>query len=123
MAQKHTYLLEHQISGTGITANLLTEGSTLLERASSAASGRAAKTLVKNGPLRVTLVALRKGATVRRHHVHGPSTLQVVRGRTRVTIPRGPIVIGAGDTVALGAAVEHTHVALSDSILLLTLVE
>jgi quercetin dioxygenase-like cupin family protein len=122
-AQKHTYLRTHQISGTGFVADLSREAAALAAKASTAASGRAAKTLVKNGPLRATLVAMRKGAAMRKHHVDGPATIHVLRGRARITTPRGRIDLTAGRVLALGAAVEHAHQALSDCVVLLTFID
>ena len=90
MAAEHSYLKTHQLSGTGLITDALDEAVDLLERARASASGRAAKTLVKNGPLRITLIAMRKGAAAKRHHVEGPATIQIMRGRLRITTPRGP---------------------------------
>jgi quercetin dioxygenase-like cupin family protein len=123
MAEKHSYLKTHRLSGTGLITDALDEAVDLLESARSSASGRAAKTLVKNGPLRLTLVAMRKGAVARPHRVEGPTIIHVLRGRLRVTTPRGPEVLGAGTLYALGAAVEHSHAAVSDCVAVLTIVE
>ena len=41
---------------------------------------RNAVTLVKNPSVRVTLLALRKGARLREHHVEAPITVYVVEG-------------------------------------------
>lgn len=123
MAEKHQYLKTHQLSGTGVIADALDEAVDLLAKAREATSGRAAKTLVKNGPLRLTLIAMKKGAAAARHHVDGPATIQVLRGKLRITTPRGPEDLGSGTVYALGAAVEHSHAALSDCVALLTIAE
>ena len=123
MPEKHVYLKTHQLSGTGIIADVLDEAADLLEKARSMASGRAAKTLVKNGPLRLTLIAMKKGAAAKRHHVDGPATIQVLRGKMRITTPRGPEDLASGDVYALGAAVEHSHTAITDFVALLTIAE
>lgn len=123
MADKHSYLKTHQLSGTGIIADVAEEGAALARKAADSVSGRAATTLVKNGPLRATLVAMRKGAVAKRHHVAGPATIQMLRGRMQITTPRGPENLGTGTLFTLGAAVEHSHTALSDCLVLLTFVE
>lgn len=123
MPATHTYLKTHQISGTGMITNLVEESIDLVEKAAASSSGRAAKTLVKNGPLRVTLVATRKGTMTRRHHVAGPVTVQILRGRVRITTPRGREDLRVGSIMTMSAGVQHSHTALSDSVLLLTLVE
>jgi quercetin dioxygenase-like cupin family protein len=123
MAEKHSYLKTHHLSGTGLIADALDEAVDLLEKAQTSASGRAAKTLVKNGPLRLTLIAMRKGAEAKRHHVEGPATIQVMRGRMRITTPRGREDLRSGALYALGAGVEHSHTALTDFVALLTIAE
>jgi quercetin dioxygenase-like cupin family protein len=123
MTERHSYLKTHQLSGTGLTISALDEGADLLEKAKGASSGRAAKTLVKNGALRVTLIAMKKGAGARRHHVDGPATIQVLRGKLRIVTPRGPDDLSTGTVYALGARTEHSHSAITDCIALLTIVE
>jgi quercetin dioxygenase-like cupin family protein len=123
MTERHSYLKTHQLSGTGLTISALDEGADLLEKAKSASGGRAAKTLVKNGSLRVTLIAMRKGAVAKRHHVDGPATIQVLRGKLRIVTPRGPDDLATGTLYALGARTEHSHTAITDCIALLTIVE
>jgi quercetin dioxygenase-like cupin family protein len=123
MTDKHSYLKTHQLSGTGIMADIADEAGALARKAADSVSGRAAATLVKNGPLRVTLIAMRKGAVAKHHHVAGPATIQMLRGRMQITTPRGPEKLSAGTLYTLGAAVEHSHTALSDCLALLTFVE
>ena len=123
MAGEHSYLKTHQLSGTGLIADAIDEAVDLLDKARASASGRSAKTLVKNGPLRITLIAMRKGAAAKRHHVEGPATIQIMRGRLRITTPRGREDLRSGTLYALGAAVEHSHEALTDCVALLTIAE
>ena len=123
MAEDHSYLKTHQLSGTGLLISALDEGADLLEKARAATGGRAAKTLVKNGPQRVTLIAMRKGAAAKHHHVDGPATIQVLRGKLRIVTPRGSDDLRTGDLYALGARAEHSHAAMTDCIALLTIVE
>lgn len=123
MADAHSYLKTHQLSGTGLIAEALDEAVDLLDKARTSANGRAAKTLVKNGPLRITLIAMKKGAGAKRHHVEGPATIQIIRGRMRITTPRGPEDLRSGTLYALAAGVEHSHTALTDCVALLTIAE
>jgi quercetin dioxygenase-like cupin family protein len=46
-----------------------------------------------------------------------------MRGRMRITTPRGREDLRSGTLYALGAGVEHSHEALSDCIALLTIAE
>jgi quercetin dioxygenase-like cupin family protein len=119
MATKHTYLKTHTLTGAVLSFSLAAEDTALRERASKARSGRAAKTLVKDGPLRVTLMVLRKGAALSPHQVDGIVSLHVLRGRLRVSA-EGVMDLASGGLVVLDKEVAHTAEALSDSSLLVT---
>jgi hypothetical protein len=56
---------------------------TLREFAEDSKTGRAGKTLVKEGSLQITLVALKKGTVL------GPISIQTIRGCLRLTTDRG----------------------------------
>ena len=79
---ERTYMKTHKISGKQLRFRLSEELDGLLERAREARTGRTAKTLVKEGPLRITMVALRKGTPMTKHHVDGQVSIQVLRGRS-----------------------------------------
>jgi len=114
------YLRTHRLRGKVLEFILRAEDEELRGRAGSSKTGRAAKTLVKEGPLRVTLVALAKGTTLQPHQVAGPVTIQSIRGCLRVTTEAGDLDVPAGNLVALDAGVAHTAMALEDCGALLT---
>ena len=60
-----------RLAGKRLTFMLGAEDDTLREFAEDSKTGRAAKTLVKDGPLRITLVALKKGTVLPPHHAPG----------------------------------------------------
>ena len=93
----------------------------LLRQEAASSNGRAAKTLVKEGPLRVILLAMVKGAVLRDHHVAGPLTLQVIQGSVRIATTKGSTELALLDLVALDANVVHNAEALEDAALLLTI--
>lgn len=72
-----------------------------------AKNGRNARTLVKEGPLRVTLVAVAPGGHVPEHHADGPVTMQVVDGRLRIRAGGAEHELTAGDLLALAPGVLH----------------
>jgi quercetin dioxygenase-like cupin family protein len=117
---EHTYLRTHRLAAKMLTLDVGTEERRLREQAAKATAGRAAKTLVKEGRLRVTLVALRKGTVLGAHHVEGEVTLHVLRGRLEVRTAREAVRPAKGGIVALQAGVSHEAEALSDSTLLIT---
>jgi quercetin dioxygenase-like cupin family protein len=69
-----------------------------------ARDGRTARTLVKSGPLRLLLVAIKAGGEMQEHQAAGPTTIQTVRGR--VTIAGGGVdhVLPQGEVLTLPAA-------------------
>lgn len=120
MAPKHMYLKTHTLSGAALSFSLSTEDAALRERAAAARSGRAAKTLVKEGRLRVTLIALRRGAALGAHQVEGVVSLQVLRGRARVSAEGKLVDLSSGGLLILDQEVTHTAEALADCALLVT---
>jgi hypothetical protein len=58
-----------QLAGSVLTFSLGIEDDALRERAATASDGRAAKTLVEQGPLRITLVALTSGTVLQPHEI------------------------------------------------------
>lgn len=118
--QKPAYLRTHRLRARVLEFILRAEDEELRERAASSKAGRAAKTLVKEGPLRVTLVALTKGTALQSHQVANPVTIQSVRGCLRVTTEAGDLDVPAGNLVVLDAGVAHTAKALDDCAVLMT---
>jgi quercetin dioxygenase-like cupin family protein len=86
-------------------------------------SGRHARTLVKEGALRIVLIALRSGANLEEHQAHGPVSLHVIEGRLRVQTPAQTLELGAGELLALAADLRHDVTALAESALLLTITQ
>jgi len=116
----HTYLKTHQLSGKLLRFSLRDEDARLRTQAAAARAGRSAKTLVKEGEIRLTLVALRKGTVLQSHQVGGATSIQVQRGRVRFSIEDASLDLGAGELVALGPGVAHSAEALSDCGILIT---
>jgi quercetin dioxygenase-like cupin family protein len=84
-----------------------------------ARSGRAARTLLKDGPARLTMVALGAGESIPPHDVAGPVTLLPVWGGIRVLTGDEVHFLEPGDLLALGADVEHSIESLNGGIFLL----
>jgi quercetin dioxygenase-like cupin family protein len=91
----------------------------LQRRAGGAASARAAHTVATAGPLRQTLMALRSGAELAEHDSPAGATLQVVRGRARLTAGEQTWEVGDGELVAITPR-RHRLTALTDTVVLLT---
>lgn len=70
-------------------------------------SGRNARTLLKDGPLRVTLVVLGSGGELAEHEAAGPITVQVVEGRIRFRAGDDEHDLGPGQLLAAGPGIRH----------------
>ena len=90
----------------------------LLER-----SGRNARTLLKDGPLRVTLVVLGAGGEIAEHRSEGPITVQPVRGRIRFTAGGRDHDIGPGQVLSAGPGVPHRVASDEGGAFLLTVAQ
>ena len=112
-----------QLQGQLLTFALDSEADALQASARSASDGLASKTLIRQGPLRITLLTLRQGATLNSHQVEAPSSIQVLRGKLRITTDHGDVVIAEDGMVTLAAGVIHSATALSDCAVLLTIVK
>ena len=96
------------------------ERRTMTDSEPFARGGRSARTLVKDGPLRVTLIALAAGSRIAEHRAAGPVTIQPVQGSIRVEA-RGQVrTLHPGELLALGAGVEHAVAAGEPAAFLLT---
>ena len=120
--KKSAVLRVRRLAGRRLIFMLGAEDDTLREFAEASKTGRAGKTLVKEGPLRITLVALKKGTTLPSHHVEGPISIQTIRGCLTLTTERGDVDVPAGILIALGSGIIHTAKAYDNCAILFTFV-
>lgn len=84
--------------------------------------GRNARTLLKEGPLRVTLVMVRAGGQIAAHHSDGPITVHVLDGDIRFRAAGKEHRLTSGDLLAVEAGLEHDVASEGGGSFLLTLV-
>ena len=101
---------KHPLSSNVLSFHLGEERARVNDRVLLERSGRNARTLVKNGPLRVTLVMLQGGGEIAPHRAAGPITVQVLDGDLQFNAAGQDHRLAAGDLLVLDAGVEH-HVA------------
>jgi quercetin dioxygenase-like cupin family protein len=116
----HTYKRTHRLAGPALTFDIAAEDRALRERAATARSGRAAKTLVKEGRLRVTLIALTRGAALSGHSVDAAVSIQVLRGRVSFDVDGRSVDLRQGGVLVLDEGTPHSATAAADSGILLT---
>jgi len=119
-ATRHTYVRTHAISGNVLTFDLKREHEGLMERARTAKAGRAAKTLVKEGPLRITLAALNRGVSLQEHQVAAAVSIQALRGRVSVEADAARSHVQPGQLLVLDAHIMHRVMAVTDCAILIT---
>jgi len=98
--KKSSVLRTRRVSGEVLSFMLGAEDDTLREFADTLRPARSGKTLVKEGPLRITLVALKKGTVLLSHQVAGPVSIQTFRECLRLTTGRGDMDLPAGSLIA-----------------------
>lgn len=84
-------------------------------------SGRVGRTLAKDGPLRLTLVAMAEGVQVDTHLAETPITLQPLEGRIRYRVEDETFELEAGQILYFGPGHAQDIQALEDTALLLTI--
>jgi quercetin dioxygenase-like cupin family protein len=107
------------MSGALLSFEVASEAERLRARAVTASAGRAAKTLVKEGRLRMTVAALRRGSSLGTHRTEGVSSVQLLRGRATAETGTASVPMRAGSVVVFDEGVEHSLTADSDCELLI----
>jgi quercetin dioxygenase-like cupin family protein len=112
--------IQRPLSGDVMRFDLRAEDERTADPATIQAHGRAARTLLKDGPLRITMIVLAPGGTVAEHHADGPITIQPLRGTIRFTAAGEDHEIGPGELLSAGAGVRHSVASDDGAAFLLT---
>jgi quercetin dioxygenase-like cupin family protein len=81
---------------------------------------RHARTIVKTGALRVTLVVLGTGGVIDTHRAEWPVSVHVLRGSVMVRAAGETFLVGTDELLAIRDGVEHDVTAMGDAAFLLT---
>jgi quercetin dioxygenase-like cupin family protein len=111
-------LVNRAIAGTTLSFELESEMNVVREQLESHA--RTGRTLVKDGPLRMTLVGLRPGGAMVPHQADGPITVQVLEGSVIFEAEDRTWTLGTGALLALRSRVMHSVRSDDGGIFLLT---
>jgi quercetin dioxygenase-like cupin family protein len=84
--------------------------------------GRTARTLVKEGALRLTLMGLASGGSLPEHATTGPVSIHVQHGDVTFTALNAEYPLTAGDVLVFAAGVRHAAHSRSGCVFLLTVV-
>jgi quercetin dioxygenase-like cupin family protein len=113
--------LHRALDGT-VLIHHLTQDERTIDRNLLVRSGRSSRTLVKEGPLRLTLMALAPGGALPAHHAAGPVTIHVLEGAVQFQALAQDYALQAGDLLVFAAGVEHSARSETGATLLLTVV-
>jgi quercetin dioxygenase-like cupin family protein len=117
----HEYLRAHQISGDALLLDISEESRSILEGARTTGSGHTAKTLVREGPLRMLILGFTPGSSLRERRAGGPVSIQSLSGAVEVSAQKRTDLLSAGEVLVLASYVPHSVTAKEYSVLLLTI--
>jgi quercetin dioxygenase-like cupin family protein len=83
--------------------------------------GHGARTILREGDLRVVVLAMKAGAVVPEHQAQATASLHVISGRIRLTFAERSVELSPGQLVAIERAARHAVEALEESSFVLTL--
>ncbi|HSM03831.1 MAG TPA: hypothetical protein VK858_04390 [Longimicrobiales bacterium] len=112
--------ITRELAGPNLTFDLAEQITELRADEMYLRSGRSGRTLVKAGPLRLTLTCLASGVEVGTHQADLPMTLQPLEGRLRYRVGGERFEIGAGEVLFFGPGHAQDIFAIDDTALLLT---
>lgn len=118
---RSTYQRTRRMAAPVLAFSLDRDADDISRKAAAASAGRAAQTLMKDGPVRLTLVGLKDGTTIQSHTAPGPITIQTLRGTLRITAGDDVSTVPAGSLIAIEANLSHDVTGSGDSAFLLTL--
>jgi len=113
--------MSRAITGPNLTFDLARHIDELRGDENYARTGRAGRTLVKEGALRLVLVVMAGGVEIGTHRADTPMTLQTLQGRLRYRVGEERFEIGRGEVLYFGPGHARDIRALADTALLLTI--
>lgn len=110
----------HRSLAGDVLVHHLTEDEMLIDRGLVEQHGRSARTLVKEGPLRVTMIALSANGLLPTHSTGGPISIQLLEGDITFTAGGKEYALAMRDLLVIAAGVEHSARSANGGAFLLT---
>jgi quercetin dioxygenase-like cupin family protein len=120
-AEGHTYTKEHPLKGEALLFDLHEQGAAVLGEAHLSNVGRSARTLIKDGSLRLTILGIAAGSSLKDHAANGPVSIHVLHGEVDIHLGDRSERLPGEHTLVLGANVVHSLSAATDAVVLLTI--
>lgn len=112
----------HRTMEGEVLVHHLTRDERMIDQTLLARHGRTARTLVKEGPLRLTIIAIAAGGDLPTHSTNGPVTIHVLEGEVFFQALGQEYPLGTGDVLVLAPGVEHSARSATGGLFLLTVV-
>jgi quercetin dioxygenase-like cupin family protein len=112
--------IQRPLSGDALVFKLSEEARTIQEQASSE-HGPASRTLLKSGPLRVTLITLGVGGQIKEHQAEGPITVHVLAGSLEFRTTEQTYSLASGELLSLAPGIRHSVQTQEGTAFLLTI--
>ena len=113
--------LNRRIEGDVLVRHLKRDEQTI-DQDLLARHGRSARTLVKDGPLRLTLIAIAAGAGMPSHNADGPVTIHLLEGDVVFEADGREYPLAPGEVLVLASGVQHAARSNAGCVFLLTVV-
>jgi quercetin dioxygenase-like cupin family protein len=110
----------HRTIEGDVLVNHLTGDDWMIDKDLLARHGRTARTLVKEGPVRLTLMAMAAGGVLPSHSTGGPVTIHVTDGELLFKALDRDYPLKTGDVLVLAPGVEHSATSEKGGTFLLT---
>lgn len=104
-----------------VTINLSLHIAQIREEEQWKNSDRNAITIFKSMVMRIVLIALHKGAEMKKHTAAGTISLQVIEGEIMFTTDEQSITLSSGQMLVLHECIPHSVLAKAETVFLLTL--
>jgi quercetin dioxygenase-like cupin family protein len=113
--------LNRKIDGDVLVRHLKRDEQTI-DQDLLARHGRSARTLVKDGPLRLTLIAIAANGGMPSHRAEGPVSIHLLEGDVALDVDGSEYALAPGEVLVLAAGVQHVVRSSGGCVLLLTVV-
>lgn len=113
--------VKHPVTGPTLTFSLHDEIRIVREQLARGGE-RSGRTLMKDGPLRATLIGLNAGGALRPHRAEGPLTVHVLEGTIEFEVAGERWTLPTGTLFALDAGIVHSVRSTEGAVFLLTVV-
>jgi quercetin dioxygenase-like cupin family protein len=101
-----------------VLVNHLRRDEQMIDKDLLARHGRSSRTLVKDGPLRLTLIAFAAGRGMPSHHTDGPVTIHLLEGDVVIEVALKEYALVPGEVLVLAANVQYAVRSTSGCVLL-----